>query len=934
MKSLTHRLTVNHLLFLIMVFVMSPEVQGQTTWDFETGDLSGWTAQGIAFGRDAGRRQPTLENNVQIRRPGIVINHQGRYWIGTYENRPNSSLPLGSVHGDAPRGTLTSDPFVIRSRYITFLIGGGNDAQNLRVELQVRTPQNVGDPTMPSGGLVYSTVLFATGRDNEVMRRETWDVNAYVGFEARIRIVDNSSGPWGHINCDDFQFLGDLWVTGMEITQAIQVYPDNSIPLIGYKLTFVRVYLQSNEDARGAWVNVTGRLTVRNRSGADGGAPIPERALFPINGSGGVITVRPSGSGRNSMNDSLLFALDRDQTAPGEREMQVEIFETSGRIEGSSVNNMLARPQLARFSSANHRSIIGFTYTNRNTGSACTDRAPDGYRPSSFDFDSHRLYVQNVHPVSSLTVVPLPGNPQESFDNSDCHAYERAHNWLAAELARLSPSGGTRGYVLTPESNGYNGWCCNDSRGNRSGRGENLRSDYGPTMAHELAHSWNRLHTQSVGGIGIDINFPRLDGSVGSQTGMRTFPSLQVVPPTTPSGTPLGDIMSYSPPYWISPYTYCGLMSIMFGATLTCPAGATNAQFVTPTHANTEMGILAPPFVPQILIASLDLRALSFLKTQKEQTFLYVAGSINPDGKVTFEPFEMITAEGNIASKTEGETYLLVLEGKDKTVLSKHHFSASRNYDPQQRSPIRFSIFTPYDQATSRIVLYRDNKVLAERIVSANFPEIKLSALEGRKSWTGKHWISWEANDADNDKLTFTVYYSSDGDRWIPLDSSLEKNSLEIDFDNLPGADSAKIRVVASDGVNTSQATYPRTFAVPRKSPQVNLSQTQIHDISSSNVTNGAGTDPRKREISMSATQSLILQGSAFDWEDGPITAPQAFQWTSDRDGSLGYGQWVILRQLSPGRHVLTLTVYDSDKMEGRASIQITVQGRLNQLGH
>ncbi|MCA1616268.1 MAG: hypothetical protein LC800_19640, partial [Acidobacteria bacterium] len=74
------------------------------TWNFETGDLRGWTATGTAFDS-----QPTFGNNVASRRPGLVINQQGNYWIGTYENRPSSAMPVGTAQGDAPTGTLTSE---------------------------------------------------------------------------------------------------------------------------------------------------------------------------------------------------------------------------------------------------------------------------------------------------------------------------------------------------------------------------------------------------------------------------------------------------------------------------------------------------------------------------------------------------------------------------------------------------------------------------------------------------------------------------------------------------------------------------------------------------------------------------------------------------------------------------------------------------------
>ena len=157
------------------------------TLDFETGDLRGWTRAGNAF-----NYQPTLGDNPTARHRGQPSRHQGRYWIGGYEKY--QGLPgqkPGSIHGDQPQGTLTSLPFAIPSGTLSFLIGGGNSFQT-RVELLV------------SG----QRVLHASGRNTETMHRITWNLIPHAGKQGQIRIVDESSGGWGHINVDDFRFTG------------------------------------------------------------------------------------------------------------------------------------------------------------------------------------------------------------------------------------------------------------------------------------------------------------------------------------------------------------------------------------------------------------------------------------------------------------------------------------------------------------------------------------------------------------------------------------------------------------------------------------------------------------------------------------------------------------------------------------------------------
>ena len=48
-------------------------------------------------------------------------------------------------------------------------------------------------------------VLQETGGCSESMIERSWDVRAYKNEEAQLRLVDSSSGGWGHINFDHFE---------------------------------------------------------------------------------------------------------------------------------------------------------------------------------------------------------------------------------------------------------------------------------------------------------------------------------------------------------------------------------------------------------------------------------------------------------------------------------------------------------------------------------------------------------------------------------------------------------------------------------------------------------------------------------------------------------------------------------------------------------
>ena len=150
-------------LFLAAISCAGLTSQAQATdWNFESGTLSGWTKTGTAF-----EQQPTLGNNIVARIPGSSFSLQGRYFVGTFEDRHDGSVNPGSSQGEGPMGTLTSDLFTLSGTQISFLIGGGADSLHEYVALYIKaTPENrtrfTVDPRDPDTGVSvpFPTVSF------------------------------------------------------------------------------------------------------------------------------------------------------------------------------------------------------------------------------------------------------------------------------------------------------------------------------------------------------------------------------------------------------------------------------------------------------------------------------------------------------------------------------------------------------------------------------------------------------------------------------------------------------------------------------------------------------------------------------------------------------------------------------------------------------
>ena len=143
---------------------------------FEDGTLRDWTAQGEAF-----QGQPVNQDGISSRWPGQVSAKEGRWFIGGYEKT-----------NDKPKGRLTSASFKVTHPYGGFRFGGGS-SRATRAEIVLAGPKE--------------QVLFSASGDNrEQMKRIHFDLRPHNGKRVFVRLVDEHSGGWGHLNFDDFRF--------------------------------------------------------------------------------------------------------------------------------------------------------------------------------------------------------------------------------------------------------------------------------------------------------------------------------------------------------------------------------------------------------------------------------------------------------------------------------------------------------------------------------------------------------------------------------------------------------------------------------------------------------------------------------------------------------------------------------------------------------
>ena len=121
---------------------------------------SGWVTTGTAFGTG-----PILGGSWTGQSPAVQ-GFLGSSCVNTYRG------------ADTPQGTLTSPTFTISKKYLHVLAGGGSDTNNDAVQLVIGT----------------NVVRAAVGNQSGTLSWNTWDLSAYAGQTAQIKIVDTTSG--------------------------------------------------------------------------------------------------------------------------------------------------------------------------------------------------------------------------------------------------------------------------------------------------------------------------------------------------------------------------------------------------------------------------------------------------------------------------------------------------------------------------------------------------------------------------------------------------------------------------------------------------------------------------------------------------------------------------------------------------------------------
>ncbi len=690
----------------------------------------------------------------------------------------------------------------------------------------------------------------------------------------------------------------DLTVSNFEVTQAIQT-TDNSLPLVASKPTEVRVFIDAElfagQNSFGGMApmdddtirNVDGILRVFRSGNEVYGSPLQSQ--------NGPIDVVPNPD-RGTVNHTLNFHVPGYMTQCGSCsdsvnvEFRLEINPATGarvarHLESDYQNNLFAWSSTFWNNYQPRIHYIPLSILGRPLPSV------------SAMVDGTKLF-KKIFPLSGITYVRRP--PLAVGWDITLGNYKKVLVVLffASHLGNVTPPDRTFGWY--PFDYSASGWA-EDIPG-RVGMGMSNPTDAEQMFAHEIGHTYGLCHThKSVGEHcpgGYTDNHTTDMGTI-SEVGFDTEEKETILPVSAADwstctssnlancpGSGAIDFMAYKPTNpsqsgnyrrWVHPQRYQFLFERL-RSRLADPANARGCG-----HILNCTGVAT---IPSLL----------------------VAGSISPEGAGEIQPiYQTDSIPDSVEETSEGNSVLVrAIDASGNLIFEFPLVDAGgmTGFEGNNEKTFTFNLILPDLEGVEKIQLIRGGQVIAERSKTNHAPVVTLTSPQGGGLVQGMLNVAWTATDEDGDRLSYSVLYSiNGGEVFETIGVELHQASLQYDTAKLGGSDRAVVRVVVTDGFNTTSVDS-QPFRVTSKPPRLVI------------------LSPAEGQTIFNGT-NVTLEAEAFDPEDGPIP-DDSIQWESDLEGPLGTGHSLGVT-LPLGSHTLTVTATDRDGNSVSQDVSIIV---------
>jgi hypothetical protein len=657
----------------------------------------------------------------------------------------------------------------------------------------------------------------------------------------------------------------NLKVTDIEITQAIQCLhnpncSDNSVPLYAGKATLVRVYVRLTAGPDNMVYPIGGALCYGN-TGAGGCLnpirPVQKTFVYNVND--------PVSYGRQVMGTTLNFILPMSY-------VQSPVSQTLTVYANYNFEDLPSES----YYKDNYKTINYQVQESQPIYVRYYPVQDNGYFTPALEWMKINDYVSKTYPTGE--VYPSIGFPllNKNYDWTTADPWGCPKGWhnLINDLFYMRSGSGPIAFGEVPIQSLKGGVVGCGAMGGPEAAGLAGDSTDGRVAAQEIGHTLNLPHVPGCGAGGPDNNYPKPNGQL-DEFGADPY-ALKVYPSSSNY-----DFMGYcggGTNTWTSIYTYNEIAGLL-------PAGNT---FLPPKNQTAHTALVS-------------------FRTQQATQFLLGSGDLSPTSATLTDGFYVLGMDSIGSVTPDKGPYTVELQDLNGKVLYSQHFDLAQMSNDEPQTQGGFQLVLPWSDGTHQVVFKYQDKVIGQVTASPNAPKVALTSPASGAHWgaSGEQTISWTGSDADGDPLSYLLQYSTDnGAHWNMMATNLRTTSLTFDSAWLPGSANELIRVIATDGLNTSQIVSSEVQVEP-KAPELAI------------------TAPQDGQ-SFDSGSPVILHGPAADLKDGALTGDQ-LKWSSDRDGNLGTGTTLVVQGLSVGEHTITLSATNSDGLSSSASVHITV---------
>jgi len=195
---------------------------------------------------------------------------------------------------------------------------------------------------------------------------------------------------------------------------------------------------------------------------------------------------------------------------------------------------------------------------------------------------------------------------------------------------------------------------------------------------------------------------------------------------------------------------------------------------------------------------------------------LLVSGAVSKSGEVVLADWWRLPS--GLADPSTSGDYAIEVRDSGGGVLYTHRFSPTFVMEggvSVDSQPFAFAI--PYPAGASDVHVVGNRASLASRHVTPAPPQVSIVSPNGGETFTTGDTISitWNGSDADGGTLAYAVLCSSDdGASWQALDIGLTTTSYKMSAAALAPGTGYRVRVMATDGVNTGQDVSDAAFTI------------------------------------------------------------------------------------------------------------------------